>query len=117
MLVGFVGMHSFLIFKGVTSLEFNTWGCARAPWSLGPKANWCAVFGETPWRWFLPLPHTAAAAANLERTLYAAHVPLGQDDGDDSDASESGSDEYDLGQIELGGMAGDVAGLAEEVMV
>merc|ERR1711879_509210 len=49
----FGGFHLILVLKGSTTLEFG--GSSYEEFDLGAKRNFCAIFGNNPLLWFLPI--------------------------------------------------------------
>lgn len=57
MLIGFAGMHYFMIFKNTGTLEsvIPIFKKQRNRYNLGAKQNFIQVFGNDPLYWFLPV--------------------------------------------------------------
>ena len=51
----FVGLHSFLIMIGSSTLELNIYGAWKNPYTLSCAENFQLVFGDDPKLWFLPV--------------------------------------------------------------
>ncbi|OQS04573.1 palmitoyltransferase [Thraustotheca clavata] len=59
-LIIFTCFHTFLLLRGLTTLEMNVYGM-RSPYRRQTAtANWESVFGTTKSTWFLPVPPTNA---------------------------------------------------------
>ena len=51
----FVGLHSFLIMIGSSTLELNIYGAWNNPYTLTYGENFRLIFGDDPRYWFLPV--------------------------------------------------------------
>lgn len=76
-LAGFLAMHAGLVSRNATTIEaYEKRAAPGAPWPyhLGSRgANWAAVFGRAPARWFVPWYSAAEKEALLAGAL--AKVP------------------------------------------
>ncbi len=49
----FLGFHIHLVVTGKTTLEMSS--AKPNAFDNGWRRNWCAVFGDNPWLWFIPV--------------------------------------------------------------
>ncbi|EQC34526.1 hypothetical protein SDRG_07854 [Saprolegnia diclina VS20] len=87
----FTGFHTFLILRGLTTLEMNVYGM-RSPYRLPTFVeNWWSVFGTHRATWFLPVPAVGAddGLTWMQPTRMPSRIMMSHavDDSDDQESS------------------------------
>lgn len=81
-LLFFLGFHIHLVVSGKTTLEMTTHHNKPNVFDAGWRRNWCAVFGDNPWYWLLPVD-------TLNQTGYEFDLMI---DDFDTPAPQTGDD-------------------------
>lgn len=71
-LAGFLGVHTWLVLTGRTTLEAGGYGAS--PYSHGWRHNWRVVFGSDPRLWFWPVQTDDVLAATCAGTDWRRYI-------------------------------------------
>jgi hypothetical protein len=71
-LLMFIIMHTFLVLRGITTLEAGDDG--PPPYSFGAARNWELVFGKDPRFWFLPFQTHDVVLATVGGTCFEGYI-------------------------------------------